>query len=77
MGNTSSNKLSNEEYEALISKTFEGTLVKEKTIVKGKVVSIENDLVTIDVGWLEDDRPDFIWRCKLRDDWDRDRKSVV
>ena len=50
MGNTSSNKLSNEEYEALISRTFEGTLVKEKTIVKGKVVSIENDLVTIDVG---------------------------
>ena len=50
MEKTSSNKLSNEEYEALISKTFEGTLVKEKTIVTGKVVSIENDLVTIDVG---------------------------
>ena len=44
------NKLSNEEYEALIAKNFEGTLVKEKTIVTGKVVSIENDLVTIDVG---------------------------
>ena len=50
MANTSSNKLSNEEYEALIAKTFEGKLVKEKTIVTGKVVSIENDLVTIDVG---------------------------
>jgi small subunit ribosomal protein S1 len=50
MEKTSSNKLSNEEYEALIAKTFEGTLVKEKTIVTGKVVSIENDLVTIDVG---------------------------
>jgi small subunit ribosomal protein S1 len=50
MENTLSNKLSNEEYEALIAKTFEGTLVKEKTIVTGKVVSIENDLVTIDVG---------------------------
>jgi small subunit ribosomal protein S1 len=45
-----SNKLSNEEYEALIAKTFEGTLVKEKTIVAGKIVSIENELVTIDVG---------------------------
>jgi len=45
-----SNKLSNEEYEALIAKNFEGTVVKEKTIVAGKVVSIENDLVTIDVG---------------------------
>ncbi len=50
MENTSSNKLSNEEYEALIAKTFKGTFVKEKTIVTGKVVSIENDLVTIDVG---------------------------
>ncbi|MDC0498051.1 30S ribosomal protein S1 [Alphaproteobacteria bacterium] len=50
MEKTSSNKLSNEEYEALIAKTFEGTLVKEKTIVTGKIVSIENDLVTIDVG---------------------------
>ncbi len=50
MENTSINKLSNEEYEALIAKTFEGTIVKEKTIVTGKVVSIENDLVTIDVG---------------------------
>jgi small subunit ribosomal protein S1 len=50
MEKTFSNKLSNEEYEALIAKTFEGTLVKEKTIVSGKVVSIENDLVTIDVG---------------------------
>ena len=50
MENTVSNKLSNEEYEVLIAKTFEGTLVKEKTIVTGKIVSIENDLVTIDVG---------------------------
>ena len=50
MEKTLSKKLSNEEYEALISKTFEGTQVKEKTIVSGKVVSLENDLVTIDVG---------------------------
>ena len=50
MENTLSNKLSNEEYENLIAKTFEGTIVKEKTIVTGKIVSIENDLVTIDVG---------------------------
>ena len=50
MEKTLSNKLSNEEYEALIAKTFQGKLIKEKTIVSGKVVSIENDLVTIDVG---------------------------
>ena len=50
MENKSVNKLSNEEYEALISKYFKDTLIKEKTIVSGKVVSIENDLITIDVG---------------------------
>mgnify|MGYP001371393956 CR=1 FL=1 len=32
MEKTLLNKLSNEEYEALIAKNFEGTLVKEKTI---------------------------------------------
>lgn len=50
MENKSVTKLSNEEYEALISKDFKDTLIKEKTIVSGKVVSIENDLITIDVG---------------------------
>ena len=50
------NKLSNEEYEALIAKTFEGTIVKEKKIVSGKVVSIENDIVTIDVGLKSEGR---------------------
>ena len=50
MENKSVNKLSNEEYEALISKDFKDTFIKEKTIVSGKVVSIENDLITIDVG---------------------------
>ncbi len=49
MENTVS-KISNEDYEILISKTFESSFVKEKTIVSGKVISIENDLVTIDVG---------------------------
>ena len=38
MEKTLSNKLSNEEYEALIAKTFEGKIVKEKTIVTGKKV---------------------------------------
>ncbi len=47
---TSSNKLSNEDYENLITKTFKGSFVKEKTIVSGEVISVENDLVTIDIG---------------------------
>ena len=50
MENTLTNKLSNEEYETLIANAFEGSLVKEKTIVAGKIISIQNDLVTIDVG---------------------------
>ncbi len=43
-------KISNSDYEALISKTLSNKSIKEKTIVKGKVISIENDIVTIDVG---------------------------
>ena len=50
MSNTSANKLSNEDYENLIAKTFNEKIVKEKTIVEGRVISVENDLVTIDVG---------------------------
>ena len=50
MENTTSNQLSNEDYEILISNTLKEVNVKEKTIVSGKVISIENDLVTIDVG---------------------------
>ena len=50
MNNTSGNKISNEDYDILISNTFKDNLVKEKTIVSGKVISIENDLITIDIG---------------------------
>ena len=50
MENTSINKLTNEDYEKLIAKSFKDSVVKEKTIVEGKVISVENDLVTIDVG---------------------------
>ena len=50
MVNTANNKISNEDYENLIAKTLKDTLVKEKTIVSGSVISVDNDLVTIDVG---------------------------
>ena len=56
MENTLTNKLSNEEYETLIANAFEGSLVKEKTIVAGKIISIQNDLVTIDVGTKSEGR---------------------
>ena len=49
-------KISNSEYEALISKTLNSNTIKEKTIVNGKVVSIENDMVIIDVGLKSEGR---------------------
>ena len=50
MNNTSGNKISNEDYNNLIAKTLQHTIVKEKTIVSGKVISVDKDLITIDVG---------------------------
>ena len=49
-------KISNSEYDDLISKSFKNTNVKEKSIVTGKIVSIENDIVTIDVGLKSEGR---------------------
>ena len=45
MNSTSTNKISNEDYENLIAESFKDAIVKEKTIVSGKVISIENDWV--------------------------------
>ena len=49
-------KISNSEYEALISKTLNSNFIKEKTIVSGKIISIENDIVIIDVGLKSEGR---------------------
>jgi len=49
-------KISNSEYETLISKTLNTNFIKEKTIVSGKVISIENDIVIIDVGLKSEGR---------------------
>ena len=43
-------KISNTEYDALITKTLSNNSIKEKTIVNGKIISVDNDIVTIDVG---------------------------
>ena len=56
MENTETNKISNSEYENLITKSFNKKVIKEKTIVAGKVVSVENDIVTIDVGLKSEGR---------------------
>ncbi len=49
-------KLSNTEYDNLISNSFQNSNIKEKSIVTGKIVSIENDIVTIDVGLKSEGR---------------------
>ena len=49
-------KISNSEYDTLISDSFKNTNIKEKSIVTGKVISIENDIVTVDVGLKSEGR---------------------
>ncbi len=49
-------KISNSEYDDLIAASFKNSNIKEKTIIKGKIVSIENDIVTIDVGLKSEGR---------------------
>ena len=41
MQNKVESKISNEQYEELISKTIDNKNIKEKSIVTGKVVSVE------------------------------------
>ena len=56
MNQTGTSKISNTEYDKLISSSFNSDNVKEKSITKGKIVSIENDIVTIDVGLKSEGR---------------------
>jgi len=50
------NKITNSEYDTLISKSLENSSAKEKSIATGKIISIENDIVTIDVGLKSEGR---------------------
>ncbi len=56
MSQQNSQKISNTEYDDLLSKSFKNTNVKEKSIISGKIISIENDIVTIDVGLKSEGR---------------------
>ena len=49
-------KISNTDYESLISKTLNNSIKKEKSIVQGKVVAIENDIAIVDVGLKSEGR---------------------
>ena len=48
--------ISNTEYEKLISKTIDIKENKSKSIVEGKIVAIENDMVIVDVGLKSEGR---------------------
>ena len=49
-------KISNSEYEDLISKSIDLENNKEKSIVEGKIIAIENETVIIDVGLKSEGR---------------------
>ncbi len=50
------NKITNSEYDTLIASSLKNSSAKEKSIAKGKVISIENEIVTIDVGLKSEGR---------------------
>ena len=56
MNQTTINKISNSEYDTLISNTLKNSSAKENSISIGKIISIENDIVTIDVGLKSEGR---------------------
>ena len=56
MSQQSTNKITNSEYDTLIAKSLENSSAKEKSITKGKIISIENEIVTIDVGLKSEGR---------------------
>ena len=50
------NKISNSEYDSLISNSINNSSAKEKSIATGKIISIENEIVTIDAGLKSEGR---------------------
>ena len=50
------NKISNSEYETLVADSLKNSSAKEKSIATGKIISIDNDIVTIDVGLKSEGR---------------------
>ena len=50
------NKITNSEYDSLITNSLKNASAKEKSIASGKIISIENDIVTVDVGLKSEGR---------------------
>ena len=42
MVSANNSKISNSEYDKLIANTFKNTSIKEKSIILGKVIAVEN-----------------------------------
>ena len=56
MNQQTDNKITNTEYDDLISNSLKKASAKEKSITLGKIISIENDIVTVDVGLKSEGR---------------------
>ena len=56
MNTSNTQNISNEEYDILVSKSFNNTNIKEKSIITGRIISVENDIVTVDVGLKSEGR---------------------
>jgi len=56
MSQNSANKISNSEYDTLITNSLKNSSAKEKSIATGKIISIENEIVTIDIGLKSEGR---------------------
>jgi len=56
MQKSSLEKITNSEYENLINQSLNNKNNKEKSIVEGKIIAIENDMVIVDVGLKSEGR---------------------
>ena len=56
MSQQQENKISNSQYDTLINESLKNSSAKEKSIAVGKIISIDNDIVTIDVGLKSEGR---------------------
>ena len=54
--NQKTSKITNSEYDSLISKSLDLKNNKEKSIVEGKIVAIETDTIIVDVGLKSEGR---------------------
>ena len=54
--NVKTSKITNSEYESLVSKSLDQINKIEKSIVEGKVIAVETDTIVVDVGLKSEGR---------------------